>query len=61
MYMYVPTGHRLKILWGRSQASEPGAGDPGGAKLSSVPGLPERMYCIYIMFGVPCTCTCSWV
>ena len=44
-YMYIPVygyaGHRLKILWGKSQASVPAPGTRGGNELAPVPGLPE--------------------
>jgi len=35
------SGHRLKILWGKSQAALPTPGKKGGRELAPVPGLPE--------------------
>ena len=37
-------GHRLKILWGKSQATVPVPGKKGGRELAPVPGLPEGRY-----------------
>ena len=37
-------GHRLKILWGKSQATVPAPGKKGGRELAPVPGLPEGRY-----------------
>ena len=37
-------GRRLKILWGKSQAEKPKAGDDGGVRLTPVPGLPGRKF-----------------
>ena len=37
-------GHRLKILWGKSQATVPAPGKRGGRELAPVPGLPEGMH-----------------
>lgn len=36
-------GNRLKVLWGRSQATFPTAGSKGGTELANVPGLPEPL------------------
>ena len=36
--------HRLKILWGKSQATVPAPGKKGGRELAPVPGLPKGRY-----------------
>ena len=40
-YYALHVGHRLKILWGKSQATVPAPGKKGGRELAPVPGLPE--------------------
>lgn len=36
-------GHRIKVLWGRSQGTLPVSNKSGGStQLANVPGLPER-------------------
>ena len=55
------TGHRLKILWGKSQASLPSPGMKGGSDLAPVPGLPEGIYVCTCVCVRACVCVCVCV
>ena len=51
-YYALHVGHRLKILWGKSQATVPAPGKKGGRELAPVPGLPEGRYdCVGTCFS----------
>lgn len=47
-HLFAVAGHRLKILWGKPQASLPAPGQ-GGVALPPVPGLPNGKHAIIII------------